>query len=312
MINYFFNFITGLLLFFFGINTLNTIFNSNNTDYLKDIINKNTSTFKGLLTGIITTIITQSSSFITVIIQSLVDHNILSLYESTSIIMGANIGTCSSTFFIIILLSFNINIFNNSLLIGILSIICFIFLLKKHKLFSLFIGITIILLSMNIMSDSTNFIINSNNFTELLKYLENPILGLLIGIILTSILQSSSLITCILSSISLSISIPYLSAINIILGSNIGTCSTVILASINGSKNAKKVSIIHLLFNMLGSVIFLIILYFMNYIYPLKFLNNFIKPLDIAFIHLTFNVFTTIIFLPLRSKLIKLCNYLIK
>ena len=312
MLNYFFNFITGLLLFFFGINILSNTFNKNNTDYIKNIINKNTSTFKGLLTGIMTTIITQSSSFITVIIQTLVDHNILSLYESTSIIMGSNIGTCSSTFFLIILLSLNVNIFNSNLLVGILSIISFILLLRKHKLFSFFIGITIILLSMNMMSNSTNFLINTNNFTTILNYLENPLLGLLIGIILTSLLQSSSLITCMLASISLSIPISYLSVINLILGSNIGTCSTVIIASINGSKNAKKVSIIHLLFNMLGSVIFLTTLYLINFIYPLSFLNSLIKPLDIAYIHLIFNVFTTLIFLPTRSKLIKLADYLIK
>ena len=148
-------------------------------------------------------------------------------------------------------------------------------------------------------------------FKNLLLSFDNPLFGVFIGIILTTIMQSSSATIAILQTVSDTNHLTYFMATPIIMGENIGSCLTTIVASLNTSKNAKKVAISHLLYNIIGTIIFLIIFYFLN-LFKLNFLNYEVNSFKIAIIHTLFNFFSILIFYPFLNKLEKFINFLVK
>jgi len=315
MINYILNFFIGLTLFTFGINSLTTGLKKINKTKFSKIIKETNNKYKGVLWGTIITALVQSSSFITVLLVSLVDSGIISLNNSIGIIMGSNIGTCITSW--ILSLSSISNNYLNFLsidnLLGLIGIISLLFFFKKrlNKAQILF-GLIILTLGMNLMSESMMPLSTSSIFESILKYFENPLLGLLLGIIITGIFQSSSLVIGILESLSLGGNISFLAGYTIILGSNIGTCVTAIIASTNTNKTSKVVSMFHLVFNIIGTLIFIIGFYLLNFIFDFTFTYQNINAFHIALIHTIFNIGSTIILLPFTNLLIKISKKLIK
>lgn len=315
MINYILNFFIGLILFIFGINSLTTGLKKINKTKFSKIIKETNNKYKGVLWGTIITALVQSSSFITVLLVSLVDSGIISLNNSIGLIMGSNIGTCITSWILSISSLSNdyLSFLAIDNLLGIIAIISLLFFFKKrfNKAQILF-GLIILTLGMNLMSESMMPLSTSSSFRALLKYFENPLLGLILGIVITGIFQSSSLVIGILESLSLGGNISFLAGYTIILGSNIGTCITAIIASANTNKTSKVVSMFHLVFNIIGTLIFIISFYLLNFIFDFTFTYQNINAFHIALIHTIFNIGSTIILLPFTNILINISKRLIK
>ena len=220
MINNILNFLIGLTLFIFGMNNLTNSLKKSNKDKIKNIIEKTNNKYKGVIVGTIITALIQSSSFVTILLVGLVDSGIMTLNSTIGIIMGSNIGTCITSW-IISLSSINkdiLSFLSLDNLIGIFAIISLLFLInKRHNKANIIFGIIILILGMNIMTESMSPLSNSKLFQEALNYLSNPILGLFLGIILTAIFQSSSLIIGILEGLSITSNI----SSRLLFGSNI-------------------------------------------------------------------------------------------
>lgn len=312
--NYIFNFIIGITLFLFGINTLTNSLKSFNKDKFDNLIKKTNNKYKGVFVGAFITALLQSSSFVTVILVSLVDSGLMTLNNSIGIIMGSNIGTCiTSWIFSLANLNNYASIFKLDNLLGIIAIASIILLFKKKiKIANITFSLIILILGMNIMSESLVPFTETKTFLSLLTYLTNPLLGLLAGIIITAIFQSSSIVIGIIESLAITDNINFILGFTLILGSNIGTCITALISSINTNKTSKKVSMFHLVFNIIGVLIFLISFFILNYFFNFSFTYRTISAFDIALIHTLFNVLSTIILLPFTKKMLKLCDYLVK
>ena len=228
--------------------------------------------------------------------------------------MGSNIGTCITSWLLSIAnLHNSTSLFNLNTLMGITAIITIILLIRKKKKIANFsFGLIILILGMNMMSNSLTPLTQTKEFLSILNYLTNPLLGLLVGILITAIFQSSSIVIGLIESLAMTNKINFLLGFTLILGSNIGTCITTIIASINTSKTSKKVSMFHLIFNVLGTIIFLIGFYILNYFFHFSFTYQAINAFDIALIHTMFNILSTIILLPFTKRMLKLCDYLVK
>lgn len=307
-------FIVGITLFLFGINILTSSLKNIKKDWFNILLKGTNNKYKGILIGTIVTAILQSSSFVTVLLVSLVDSQIMTLNNTVGIILGSNIGTCITAWiFSLANLSDYASIFSLDTLVGILAVFCIILLIKKKiKIANLSFGLIILILGMNMMSNSLIPFTTTNGFISFLNYLTNPLFGLLLGIIITGIFQSSSLFIGIVESLAINGNINFLLGFTLILGSNIGTCVTTLISSANTNKTSKKVSMFHLVFNILGTLIFLIGFYLLNYFFHFSFTYLPINAFHIALIHTLFNVLSTIILLPFTNKMIKLCDYLVR
>lgn len=183
---------------------------------------------------------------------------------------------------------------------------------KKHNVGYIVLGFGLLMIGMTTMSDSMEGLKDVPQFTSILTKFSNPILGILAGAFLTTALQSSSASVGILQALSTTGSITVSSAFPIILGQNIGSCTTVLISSIGASKNAKRAAYAHLTFNVIGVVIAMALFYGSNAIFGLPFFNDNVSPATIAIIHSLFNVFSTIILFPFGKQLEKLMCVLIK
>lgn len=309
-------FLLSIIIFIYGIelfsNSLSKIYQKN----VKTILEKYTKTpLKGIIFGTIITAIIQSSTIVTITTVGLVNSNIITFHNSLGIMMGANLGTCITSWIISFL-----NIKNNKVLlllnpytyIPILLIISLFFYFKKKiTKGKILLGFSLFMIGLKLMQTSLLPIENYLWFKNLLTGLNNPLIGVFAGIIVTTIIQSSSATVAILQTISLNNPITYKIAIPIIMGENIGTCLTTLFASINTNKNAKKVAISHLLYNIIGTIIFLIIFYII-YLLKLNTLNEEVNSFKIALIHTMFNFLSIIIFYPFINYLEKLINKLVK
>lgn len=314
MINNFLNFIIGITLFLFAINNLTKDLKNINHHKIEKLLNQHNNKYRGILIGTFTTMIIQSSSFVTVLLVSLVDSGLMSLNDSIGIIMGSNIGTCLTSWILSLshLNSYN-SLFSIHTFLGIMAILTLFFFRKKQKnKANLTFSLIILILGMNIMSESLLPLTKLSWFTHLLYYLTNPLLGLIAGIIITAIFQSSSVVIGIIESLTISKKINFLLGFTLILGSNIGTCITSLIASINTNKTSKKVSMFHLLFNIIGTLIFLIGFYILNYFFQFTFTFKPINAFHIALIHTLFNILSTFILLPFTKKILSLCDYFVK
>lgn len=313
----------GLALFLFGMNLLSSSLEKLSTGKIEKILEKLTGNiFKSILFGALVTGIIQSSSATTVIIVGLVNARILKFKSAIGLIMGANIGT---TITAQILRLNNLSSSSNSLLalfspttlapiIAIIGIILFM-TCKKDKqknIGSICLGIGILFTGMFSMESAVEPLKNYSAFTNLFKMFSNPIFGVLIGAIVTAIIQSSSASVGILQALSSTGAITYSSAIPIIIGQNIGTCITPIMSSINANKNAKRIALVHLYFNIIGCVVFLSVIYSIQYLYGFSFWKLPIDTGGIANFHTLFNVSITILFIPFVGLLEKLAFATIK
>ena len=183
---------------------------------------------------------------------------------------------------------------------------------KRKNIGSVFIGFSILMFGMQVMTQSMAPLTHSQGFQNCLVAFTNPILGLIVGTVITAIIQSSAASVGILQALSMTGHITYGIALPIIMGQNIGTCITAFLSSIGVNANARKVAVVHVAFNVIGTILFLVVFELIHYIFQLKFVTNTINPAGIAVVHSIFNIVTTIILFPFIKQLEKIANFVIK
>ena len=312
----------GLALFLYGMHLMSTSLENMSGGVLERTLEKSTSSkWKALLLGTIATAIIQSSSATTVMTVGFVNGGIMSLDQAVGIIMGANIGTTATAW----ILSLT-GIQGSSLLVQLLKPTSFTPVLavigaimamfskrqKQKTIGSVLCGFAVLMYGMHIMSSAVAPLADMPEFASIMTKFSNPLLGVLTGAVITGIIQSSSASVGILQALSLTGGVTYGIAIPIIMGQNIGTCVTALLSCIGATKNAKRTAMMHLYFNIIGTVLFLTLFYSLNAIMHFTFLDDVLDPAHIAIIHTSFNVLTTALLLPMSSVLVKLAKATIR
>ena len=311
----------GLALLIYGMKILSTNLKKISGGKLEKIlITVTDNKFKGLIVGFLITVATQSSAATTVLVLGLVNSEILTLRNAIPIIMGANIGTTmNSQILRLANLSGNswITLFTPATFAPVILFIGLI-LLEKAKnqkakdIGQMVMGLGLLFTGMITMVNMASSFSDLPILTTILEKLSNPLLGVLAGAIITAIVQSSSATVGILQALSTTGKITYATTIPIILGQNIGTCITSILASIGGSKNAKRVAAVHLYFNLIGTIIFLAVIYTYQKFVGFPFWNSIVDMGSIANFHLIFNVVSTLILFPFINQIEKLTILTVK
>ena len=318
-----FDFLTmlgSLSLFLFGMSVMGTALEKRAGGSLKAILAKLTSgRFSGLLTGLAVTAVIQSSSATTVMVVGFVNSGLLSLRQSIPVIMGANIGTTVTAW----LLSLSgisgdslfLQLLKPSSFTPVLAVIGIILYLtgkgKKKDTGLILLGFATLMFGMESLSSSVSGLRNDPNFTKFFLMFSNPILGVLAGAILTGIVQSSSASVGILQALSSTGAVSYGAAIPIIMGQNIGTCVTAMLSSVGTNKNAHRAAVVHLSFNIIGTIVWLTVFETANLLLHFSFVDQPIDTFQIAVIHSIFNVLCTLMLLPCCGLLEKLSYRLI-
>ena len=312
----------GLALFLYGMSVMSQGLEKLAGGKLEVILKKMTSNpVKSLMLGVGITAVIQSSSAVTVMLVGLVNSGIMELSSTVGVIMGSNIGTTVTAWILSLIGVQGGNIFMKLLkpesFCPILAFIGIIMTMtakkdKKKDIGGILIGFAILMYGMNFMSEAVKPLADSPQFTSIVTAFSNPILGVLTGLILTAIIQSSSASVGILQALSLTGSVTYGMAIPIIMGQNIGTCVTALLSSIGVSKNAKRVSVIHISFNLIGTAIFMTAYGFAYYVFDLAIINKAIGPVEIAVAHSIFNIGTSIILLPFSKYLVRIAKSVVK
>ncbi|MBS5571191.1 MAG: Na/Pi cotransporter family protein [Clostridiales bacterium] len=312
----------GLAFFLFGMHVMSSGLERLAGGRLEQVLKKMTSnTFKSFLLGLGITAAIQSSSAVTVMLVGLVNSGLMEIGQTIGVIMGSNIGT-TVTAWILSLSEINsenpvINLLNPSNLSPIIALIGILLIMfsrksRKKDAGSICIGFAVLMAGMNMMGDAVAPLADSPAFVSLMTAFRNPLLGVLAGAVFTAIIQSSSASVGILQALSLTGSVTYGTAIPIIMGQNIGTCVTALISSIGVNKNARKVSVIHISFNLIGTMLFLCVIYGVNLLNPLQFLGNTIGPFEIAVSHSIFNIVTTAVLFPFTRQLEKIANFVIR
>ena len=308
--------IGGLALFLYGMETMGDGLAKMAGGKLERILEKLTSNpIKGVLLGVVVTAVIQSSSATTVMVVGFVNSGIMKLSQAISIIMGANIGTTVTSWILSLAGVEGGNLFTNLLkptsfspilaLIGII-LIMFSKKAKKKDLGTILIGFAILMFGMDTMTDAIEPLGEIQAFRNILTMFSNPILGLIAGALLTATIQSSSASVGILQAMAATGAVSYGTAIPIIMGQNIGTCVTAMLSSIGATKNARRAALVHLYFNIIGTVTFMIAFYAINAVVDFSFLENQIGYTGIAVVHSAFNICATLLLLPFGKVLEKL------
>lgn len=318
----YFTLIGGLALFLFGMDVMGEGLKKRSGDRLKSILEQLTSSkVKGILLGAGVTAIIQSSSAVTVMLVSFVNSGIMTLSQTIGVIMGSNIGTTATAW--ILSLSgikgdnFFIQLLNPSSFTPILALVGIIFTMfckSENKKYTgeIFLGFAVLMTGMEMMSNSVQPLAESAEFANILLMFSNPILGVLTGAILTAIIQSSSASVGILQALSVTGVITYSNAIPIILGQNIGTTITAILASIGTNREARRTAVVHLFLKIIGVIVFLAVFYAIKALIGFSFINNPVYAVDIAIIHTLFNVISTLVLFPFTKWVEKLACVIIK
>lgn len=312
----------GLAFFLFGMHVMSGSLEKVAGGKLEGILKTLTSNpGKSLVLGAVITIAIQSSSALTVMLVGLVNSGIMDLSQTVGVIMGSNVGT-TLTAWILGLNGLKTDNFFLSMLkpenfSPIIALIGVIMIMgaksaKKRDVGTIMVGFSVLMFGMDLMSDSVAPLANMPEFTSILTAFNNPILGVLIGAVFTGIIQSSAASVGVLQALSLTGSITYGMAIPIIMGQNIGTCVTALLSSIGVNKNAKKVSVIHISFNLIGTILGLIVYFILKDIVKIGGFDNPINSFAVAGFHSVFNIATTIVLLPFSKRLVALANFIIK
>ena len=324
MTTYIFNVITllgGLALFLFGMDIMGKALERQAGGKLQTILAKMSSTvFKGFLLGMAVTAVIQSSSATTVMVVGFVNSGIMTLNQAVGVIMGSNIGTTVTAWMLspagLEGDSFLVQIFKPSTLapvLGTVGIILYMFMgsEKNKNIGSIMLGFLALMTGMDIMGDSMEFLEHEPWFAQLMISFSNPIIGILFGAGLTAIIQSSSASIGILQGLCGTGVVTFGSAIPIILGQNIGTCVTALMGSIGANRNARRTAMVHLLFNVVGVSMFVVVFYGLGLFIDWSFLNLTAAPWDIAVTHTCFNVVATAVLMPMNKLLVKLAYVVI-
>ena len=306
----------GLALFLYGMNTLGDGLAKMAGSRLEQILEKLTSTpIRAVLLGAAVTGVIQSSSATTVMVVGFVNSGIMKLSQAVGIIMGANIGTTVTSW----ILSLSgvegdslwVQMLKPSSFSPILALVGVVFLLflkdeKKKDIGTIMLGFAVLMFGMETMSGAVKPLADVPEFTHLFVAFKNPILGMLVGAVLTAIIQSSSASVGILQAMCATGAVSFGAAIPIIMGQNIGTCVTALISSIGANRNAKRAALVHLYFNLIGTTIFMVVFYMLNAFLNFAFLDSPAPVAGIAVVHTTFNVAATIVLLPFSRGLERL------
>lgn len=317
----FFDFLTmmgGLALFLYGMNMLGDGLAKLSGSKFESVLEKLTNNpFKAVLMGLGVTAVIQSSSATTVMVVGFVNSGIMKLEQAVGIIMGANIGTTVTAWILgatgIDSSSFIVRMCKPTSFSPILAMIGIGFLMfsKKDKLKNIaviLIGFAVLMFGMDTMSSAVKPLADVPEFTGILTSFSNPILGMLAGLVLTAVIQSSSASVGILQALCTTGAVGYSAAIPIIMGQNIGTCVTALLSSIGANRNAKRTAMIHLYFNIIGTIVFMLAFYAVQLLFGIPFWSDTMSATSISIFHSVFNVVTTILLLPFSKMLIWLAN----
>ena len=306
----------GLALFLYGMQVMGDGLAKVSGGKLERILeNLTSSPIKAVLLGAGVTAVIQSSSATTVMVVGFVNSGIMKLNQAVGIIMGANIGTTVTSWILSLSGLQGDNIFvklckpsSFSPILAVIGVVFLIFLKdeKKKDIGTIMVGFAVLMFGMETMSDAVKPLANVPEFTGILTAFSNPILGMIAGAVLTAIIQSSSASVGILQALCVTGAVSYGVAIPIIMGQNIGTCVTAMISGIGASRNAKRAALIHLYFNIIGTILFLGIFYTANAIHPFAFLGEVATPFGIAVVHSCFNVAATLVLLPFSNGLVKL------
>ena len=306
----------GLALFLYGMQVMGDGLAKISGGKLEKILeNLTSSKLRAVLLGLGVTAVIQSSSATTVMVVGFVNSGIMKLTQAVGIIMGANIGT-TVTAWILSLAGIESNNFFMSLLkpssfAPILALIGIVLLMftknsRKKDIGAILVGFAVLMFGMDTMSAAVKPLADVPEFTNLLLSLSTPLAGVLAGPGLTAIIQSSSASVGILQALCVTGAVPYSAAFPIIMGQNIGTCVTALLSAIGANKNAKRAAMIHLYFNIIGTVVFLSVFYILNAAVQFPFMDAMATPAAIAVTHSVFNVTATLLLLPFSNLLVKL------
>ena len=308
--------IGGLALFLYGMEVMGNGLSKASGGRMERILEKMTDNiFKAVLLGAGVTAVIQSSSATTVMVVGFVNSGIMKLSQAVGVIMGANIGTTVTSWLLSLTGiqgdNFILTLMKPSSFSPILAVIGIGFLMfskneKKKDIGTIMIGFTVLMFGMETMSDAVKPLANVPEFTGILTAFSNPVLGMIAGAVLTAIIQSSSASVGILQALCVTGAVSYGVAIPIIMGQNIGTCVTALLSSIGATKNAKRAAMVHLYFNIIGTVVFMVLFYTVNAVVGFSFLGTATNAAGIAVIHSLFNVFATMLLLPFGKGLEKL------
>lgn len=306
----------------FGMHTLSGALEKLAGGRLEHWLEKMTSNpLKGVALGAGVTALIQSSAATTVMLVGFVNSGIMKLSQAIGVIMGANIGT-TATGWILSLSSVSgsgiVAVFNPSNFTPVLALLGIILIMfmksdKKKTVGTILIGFSLLMFGMNMMSAAAEGLKDNESFANVMVMFSNPFFGVLAGALLTAVLQSSSVSIGILQTLSNKTgTITYSIALPIILGQNIGSCVTALISAVGANKSAKRVAIVHLYFNVIGTVVFLSLFYLVNGLIDMPFMTETLNSTGIAVIHTCFNVLVTLLFLPFTKQLEKLACFTVR
>ncbi len=305
----------GLALFLFGMDIMGKALEKQAGGQLQKILSKLTDNpIKGFFLGLCVTAVIQSSSATTVMVVGFVNSGIMELHQAIGVIMGSNVGTTVTSWILGLSGlqgdSFLIQMLKPTSFSPVLAFIGIILYMGKNEkrqgIGTIMVGFAILMTGMSTMSAAVAPLQHEEWFTNLFVRFSNPILGVLVGAIVTGVIQSSSASVGILQALSSTGVITFGSAIPIIMGQNIGTCVTALLSSVGANKNARRAAMVHLYFNIIGVTLFLAIFYSLNAVLHFTFVNDTVTAWGIAVVHSIFNLTATAVLLPFANVLEKL------
>ena len=308
--------------FLFGMSTMTDGLEKLSSGRLEGILERLTSNvFKGVLLGALVTGLIQSSAATTVMCVGFVNAGIMKLPQTVGIIMGANIGTTVTAQLLRLGDISSDNVFLALLkpsilgpLLAAVGIVLFMFLKgssRRQIVGQILLGLGLLFIGMKTMENAVSGLQELPAFRELFVAFSNPLLGILVGAAVTALIQSSSASMGILQAVSSTGVVSFHIAIPLIMGQNIGTCITALLSAIGASKNAKRTAMVHLLFNIIGTLFFLVVLYAGNALFHFPFWGDVMNRGSIANLHLGFNVACTLLLLPFNRVLVKIVETLV-
>lgn len=311
----------GLALFLYGMKTMGDALSKMAGGRLEQVLERMTNNpVKAVLLGAGVTAVIQSSSATTVMVVGFVNSGIMKLSQAVGVIMGANIGTTVTSWILSLSGIESGNFFVKLLkpssfspvlaLIGVV-LVMFIKNTKKNDVGTILIGFAVLMFGMDTMSSAVKPLADVPEFTSLFTAFENPLLGMIVGAVLTAVIQSSSASVGILQAMCATGSVTVGAALPVIMGQNIGTCVTALLSGVGANRNARRASLVHLYFNLIGTFVFMAVFYAVNHFVQFAFLSEAANGAVIAVIHSVFNIASTIVLLPASKLLVKLAYFTI-
>lgn len=314
------NLVCGLALFLFGMNFMgDTLKKSAGTKLKTFLANMTENPVKGFLLGLGVTAVIQSSSATTVMVVGFVNSGTMLLSQAISVIMGANVGTTVTSWLTGLsgigdggstAVSF-MQWFKPSSFVPVLALIgVLLYMLgktsKRKNIGMILLGFSVLMVGMDMMSEAVKPLSTNEDFKNILLWFENPFFGVIAGMLMTAIIQSSSASVGILQSLTVTGAITFGNAVPILLGQNIGTCITALISSVGTSRNAKRTAFVHFYFNTIGVVVFLLLFYLIDFIVGFPFMGDSIDMWGIAIVHTIFNIVSVVIIAPFSKLLEKL------